>query len=105
MPDQAAHEGEAGGEFSMVPRASSGDKAGTPEPLGIEQLIREHHVDAYRYAYRLTGDHADAEDLVQQTFLVAHQKLHQLREPGRARAWLFSVLRSCFFKTHRRSTP
>ena len=42
-----------------------------------------------------SGQASDAEDLVQQTFLVAQQKLHQLREADRAfveeayhRVWL-----------------
>ena len=85
--------------------SASSEAAGTPAVVSIELLISEHHADAYRYAYRLSGSHTDAEDLVQQTYLVAHQKLHQLREVGRARAWMFSVLRSCFLKSVRRSTP
>ena len=55
--------------------------------LPIEVLIREHYVVLYRYAYRLTGSRYDAEDLTQQCFLAAHDKLHQLREPRAARSW------------------
>jgi RNA polymerase sigma-70 factor (ECF subfamily) len=71
----------------------------------LRALVVEHHAALYRYAYRLTGQQADAEDLTQQAFLVAQQKLHQLREPGRARAWLFAVLRSCFLKNCRKWSP
>lgn len=70
--------------------------------LGIERLIVEHHAVLYRYAYRLCGSCTDAEDLTQQAFLVAHRKLHQLRERERARSWLFAVLRTCFLKSRRR---
>jgi RNA polymerase sigma-70 factor (ECF subfamily) len=73
--------------------------------LEIGQLIREHHADVYRYAFRLAGTQADAEDLVQQTFLIAQQKLRQLREPARARSWLFTVLRNCYLKQKRRPAP
>jgi len=67
-------------------------------PLDITELVREHHAVLYRYAYRLTGRVQDAEDLVQQTFLVAQQKLDQVRSADTARAWLFTVLRNAFLK-------
>jgi RNA polymerase sigma-70 factor (ECF subfamily) len=73
--------------------------------ITLADLIREHTAPLYRYAFRLTGQSSDAEDLVQQTFLVAQQKLHQLREAERASAWLFAVLRSCFLRTRRKRMP
>jgi RNA polymerase sigma-70 factor, ECF subfamily len=71
----------------------------------MERLVVEHHESLYRYAYRLVGDAPDAEDLVQQTFLMAQQRRHQLRDPGRVRSWLFAVMRSLFLKDCRRTTP
>jgi len=65
------------------------------------ELIDEHSALLYRYAYRLTGDAADAEDLVQQTFLLAHQRGHQLREAAAARGWLISIVRNVFLKSIR----
>jgi len=76
-----------------------------PPRLDVAQLVTDHHEALYRYAYRLTGQSADAEDLTQQTFLIAQQKLCQLRQEDRARSWLFSVLRNCFLKSCRRQPP
>ncbi len=73
--------------------------------LDLGQLIREHHADVYRYAFRLAGKQNDAEDLTQQTFLIAQQKLHQLRDPAKARSWLFTVVRNCYLKQRRRPAP
>src|SRR4051812_33527838 len=67
----------------------------------IAGLIAAHHAPLYRYAYRLTGMAADAEDLTQQAFLIAQQKLHQLREAERAAGWLYAILRSCYLKWRR----
>lgn len=67
----------------------------------IHELIDEHSALLYRYAYRLTGDAADAEDLVQQTFLLAHQRGQQLRDAGAARGWLISIVRNVFLKSIR----
>jgi RNA polymerase sigma-70 factor, ECF subfamily len=71
----------------------------------IRQLIRDHHADVYRYAFRLCGSQNDAEDLVQQTFLAAQQKLHQLREPEKVRSWLLTIVRNAYFKQRRLPAP
>lgn len=75
------------------------------DSLDLIRLIEEHHAALYRYAFRLTGQQADAEDLLQQVFLVAQQKLHQVRSAASARAWLYAVLRSRFYKSQRRRRP
>ncbi len=67
----------------------------------LADLVREHHALLYRYAYRLTGASQDAEDLTQQTFLIAQQKLTQLRDPARARSWLCAIVRNTFLKNRR----
>ena len=68
----------------------------------LAQLIEQHYEALYRYAYRMSGGAADAEDLTQHTFLMAQQRLDQLREPDKARAWLFTILRNAFLKSIRR---
>lgn len=71
----------------------------------ISQLVREHHAPLYRYAYRLTGTEPDAEDLTQQTFLLAQSNLAQLREAAKARGWLFAILRNCYRKMYSKKSP
>ena len=74
-------------------------------PPTIRRLVEDHHEGVYRYAYRLSGSVADAEDLSQQVFLVAQQKLGQLRKAESARSWLFTILRNCFLKGRQRQQP
>jgi RNA polymerase sigma-70 factor (ECF subfamily) len=71
----------------------------------LPALVQSHHAVVYRYAFRLSRNAADAEDLSQQAFLIAQRKIHQLREPDRARAWLLAVVRSCFLKGVRKARP
>jgi RNA polymerase sigma-70 factor, ECF subfamily len=78
-----------------------GESTGASIDLDLPRLVADHAAVLYRYAYRLTGSVADAEDLTQQTFLIAHQKLSQLREPAGARGWLFAVLRRAYLKSQR----
>lgn len=72
-------------------------------PLAVAQLVADYHAALYRYAYRLSGSAADAEDLTQQVFLIAQQKLDQVREAGCVRGWLFTVLRNCYLKSRRKT--
>ncbi len=67
--------------------------------------IDQHIEPLFAYAYRLTGSFDLAEELTQQTFLVAHQHVHQLRDPANLRAWLMRILRNTFLKNRRRPQP
>jgi RNA polymerase sigma-70 factor, ECF subfamily len=62
----------------------------------VEQLHAAFYEPLYRYAYRLSGTSQEAEDLAQETFCQAQSKLGQLRDEGRAKAWLFSILRNTY---------
>lgn len=63
-------------------------------PPRIEDLVTDHYESVYRFAYRLSGTAAEAEDLTQETFCQAQVKISQLREPAAARGWLFSIVRN-----------
>ncbi|MGH7459942.1 MAG: RNA polymerase sigma factor [Longimicrobiales bacterium] len=57
------------------------------------------HLDAvYRFAFRLTGTAADAEDLVQETFLRAYRSWHRYEPGTRAKSWLFTICRNAFLR-------
>src|SRR5262245_2549442 len=70
-------------------------------PQTVQRLVDEHYMSLYRYAYRLSGAAAKAEDLTQEAFCKAQLKLSQLRDPERARPWLFSILRNEYLHTLR----
>jgi RNA polymerase sigma-70 factor (ECF subfamily) len=80
-------------------------ESGAGSPVDVRQLVVDHHAVVYRLAYRLTGNQADAEDVAQQTFLQAHQTLHQLQSPENPLPWLFAIARSCWMKSYRRRRP
>ncbi|MCA9080649.1 MAG: RNA polymerase sigma factor [Planctomycetaceae bacterium] len=67
--------------------------------LTAEVLVREYYQAVYRFAFRLSGSSGDAEDLTQQTFLVACRKLESLRDVDRARSWLFTIVRNLYLKS------
>jgi RNA polymerase sigma-70 factor (ECF subfamily) len=72
--------------------------------LDFESLVDLHYGQLYRFAMSLTRMESDACDLVQQTFLTWATKGHQLQEPSKAKAWLFTTLHRCFLESRRRIT-
>src|SRR5207245_8312291 len=63
------------------------------------------HLDAlYRVALRLTGNAADADDLVQETMLKAYRAWHQYEQGTNAKGWLLTILRHAFINEYRRRT-
>jgi len=61
------------------------------------------HLDSvYRYAFALTRDRSEAEDLVQDTFLQALRHWDQFRPGTNARAWLFTICRNLFLRQRER---
>ncbi|HWQ70409.1 MAG TPA: sigma-70 family RNA polymerase sigma factor [Patescibacteria group bacterium] len=65
----------------------------TSEVTGFEEVAVPHLPLLYRVAYRLTGQRADAEDLVQETLFKAFRSFYQFQEGTNCKAWLLTILR------------
>lgn len=53
------------------------------------------------FAYRLTGDWVQADDLVQETYLKAWRFIERYTEGTNAKAWLFRICRNAFINDYR----
>lgn len=53
-------------------------------------------------ALRMTRNHAEAEDLVQETFLKAYRSYDTFREGTNLRAWLYRILTNSYINRYRR---
>jgi RNA polymerase sigma-70 factor (ECF subfamily) len=56
----------------------------------------------YAAAMRMTRNPADAEDLVQETFLKAFAAFHQFEEGTNLKAWLYRILTNTYINSYRR---
>jgi RNA polymerase sigma factor (sigma-70 family) len=57
----------------------------------VDDLYRRHGAEVYRYAYAVLGNHADAEDVTQTTFLNAYRSLEQGVRPRKPANWLLTI--------------
>jgi len=65
-------------------------------PRNVQELVSLYYESLYRYAYRLSGSAADADDLTQESFCKAQTQFKTLRDPERAKSWLFSICRNLY---------
>ena len=81
----------------LVTRAQRGDDD------AFRGLVEGHSRGVYRLAYRLTGSHENAEDVVQETFLRAHRALHRFDHRCRFSTWLHRIATNCALDLLRRA--
>jgi len=77
------------GEEELVKRAKDGDETA----FGF--LVDRYKGAVHALAYRKLGDYHEAEDVVQEVFIRAYQKLNTLREPGNFAGWLYVITANC----------
>jgi RNA polymerase sigma-70 factor, ECF subfamily len=73
-----------------------------------ENAVGIEYIDGlYSYALVLTRNRAEAEDLVQETYVRAIQAMDRLRADSNVKSWLFTILRNLWLNQlrRRRTTP
>ncbi|MEJ2085383.1 MAG: sigma-70 family RNA polymerase sigma factor [Acidobacteriota bacterium] len=84
------------------------DLARNGEADAFQQLVVLHSQRIFATAYRITGNEADADDVVQEAFLRAYRKLHLFDGRSRFSTWLHRITVNCAMdsmrKKHRRNT-
>lgn len=69
---------------------------------GFEREALVHLDSLYRLALRLSGNEADAEDLVQEAMLRAYRSWERYTPGTNAKGWLLTILRHLFINEYRR---
>jgi RNA polymerase sigma factor (sigma-70 family) len=73
-------------EAELVERARRGDVP------AYSELVRRHQQLAFRTAYAVCGNAADAEDAAQEAFVKAHRALDRFRSGAPLRPWLLRIV-------------
>ena len=77
------------------------DQAAMEDEQAFLDCVNVHAPSIRRFARRLTRNHADAEDVMQDTVMRALERRRELRDPGRLRAWLLAIARTCWLNSRR----
>ncbi len=80
-------EGQEGvdSDKELVARAQQGDG------VAFASLVEKHQRQLFRLALRMTGSEADAQEVLQETFLNAYQKLPLFRGEAQFSSWLYRI--------------
>ncbi|MEN6371618.1 MAG: sigma-70 family RNA polymerase sigma factor [Armatimonadota bacterium] len=68
----------------------------------FDELVERYHKQAYNIAYRMTGNHADAEDLIQEAFIRAFRFFAQYKRELPFDSWLYKIMSNVFIDMLRR---
>lgn len=69
----------------------------------FERLLRDSYTQAYGLAYRMTGNAAEAEDLVQDAFVRAFRFFHRYDATQPFTSWLYRIMTNVHIDTLRRN--
>ncbi len=83
---------------ALVKRAQRGDMA------AFGDLVRRYQDSVFALTARMCRDRAVAEELAQEAFLKALEKLHQFRRESRFYTWLFRIATNLVLSHRRRAT-
>jgi RNA polymerase sigma-70 factor, ECF subfamily len=72
-------------DVALVARAKEGDTA------AFEQLVRQYERQIFRVAQHITQNREDAEDITQDAFLKAYEKLDQFQGNSKFSTWLVRI--------------
>lgn len=82
----------------LVRQAQNGDQP------AFEELVRRTSRLLYARLYLETGDRHWAEDLLQETWLLAYRSIGQLQDPQRLRPWLLTIAQNVLADAVRRQS-
>ena len=102
VADPESHDPSAEGAGSQAPRRA--DPTETPEEL-TERFERDALPlldQLYGAALRMTRNPADAEDLVQETYVKAFSAFASFREGTNLKAWLYRILTNTYINGYRK---
>ena len=85
MSKSHVNAGDAGDDIELVARAREGDHA------AFEQLVHRHQAAVHRAALSAVGSPADADDVAQEAFLLAYQRLRGFRGEATFKTWMLTI--------------
>lgn len=84
-------------EKALIERCKRGDLA------AFNDLVRKYEKQVYNFAYRLTGNYDDANDVAQDAFLRVFNAIGSFRGDASFSTWLFRITTNVFLDERKRA--
>lgn len=75
----------------------------TQRKIDFEREAMPHMNLLYNYAYKMTGNQLDADDLLQETYLRAFRFFDKFEQGTNCKAWLFRIMKNLFINKYRKN--
>lgn len=82
----------------LLEQAQTGDRA------AVDELLRRHEKQIFRFGLRMCGNEDDARDVLQDTLLTAFQKVQGFRGDAQLSTWLYQIARNFCMRSRRRAS-
>ncbi|MBI2821518.1 MAG: RNA polymerase sigma factor [Acidobacteria bacterium] len=83
----------------LVGMAKKGDLS------AFQTLYRGYAKRILNYAYRMTGSREDAEDVTQDTFILAYKNLKNLKDNSKFQSWVYRIAQNNVYQKFRAQSP
>ena len=80
----------------LISRSQAGDRS------AFNALVQKYHGRAYQYAYRLTRNADEAQDIVVEAFLRVFNALHNFKGQSSFVTWLYRIMTNCYLDHKKR---
>lgn len=84
-------------EKNIIERCKQGDLA------AFNELVKKYEKQVYNFAYRLTGNYDDANDIAQEAFLRVYNAIGSFRGDASFTTWLFRITTNVFLDDRKRA--
>ena len=90
-------------EFSTEEQQALSDEELKQRKIDFDLEAMPHMNLLHNYAYKMTFNQLDADDLLQETFLRAFRFFHKFEKGTNCKAWLFRIMKNLFINRYRKN--
>lgn len=84
-------------ESALIERCKQGDLS------AFDDLVRRYERQVYNFAYRMTGNYDDANDIASEAFIKVFNSIHSFRGDANFSTWLFRIVTNLYLDERKKS--
>lgn len=84
-------------DSAIIERCKQGDIT------AFDELVKRYEKQVYNFAYRMTGNYDDANDITSETFVKVYNAIDSFRGDANFSTWLFRIITNLYLDQRKRS--